>query len=145
MRSTNIYSWSGVVRWDDKGPFICNNCSFVSCYSGGKGGVMNLNVAHENYAITNCDFFICAARDIGGAIQGSCKGITITSCKFFYNKAGKGGAIYISPWNDDIDGYGTDVNPNKNFYGNVYIISSSFVRNKRYIFINPLPNTYNTL
>jgi hypothetical protein len=129
MRSTNADSWCGVVRWDSTGAFICNNCSFVSCYSGGKGGVMNLNSANQNYNVISCDFFFCAARDIGGAIQGSCKGFIMTSCKFFYNKAGKGGAIYISPFTPDEDGYGSDVNPDGNFNGNISILSSSFVGN----------------
>jgi hypothetical protein len=131
FNSDNLQSRAGVLRWDGVGSFTLNNCSFVSCFSRGKGGALNLNAVHNNYMITNCDFFFSFVVGIGGAIQGSCSGITIDSCKFYYNKGERGGAVYIGLWIDS-GTYGSEVTPdltNHNYRGNVSIISSIFVEN----------------
>jgi hypothetical protein len=73
------------------------------------------------YFIRNSDFFFSAAVTNGGAIQGVCSGIIIESCNFFYNKAGRGGAVFIAPLDS---GDGTSYAA-----GNVSIKCSNFIGN----------------
>jgi hypothetical protein len=82
--SSNSAAYAGVFRLDRGGVFFIVyfsyfffffvksttvvNCSFISCYSGGQAGGLNLQ-SNVEANISSCSFYFCSAGGNGGAIE----------------------------------------------------------------------------